>query len=134
MTYAELDQHRELQLELSKAQERLRRLYEKAWPGAQNLDGMPHAPGVTDKVGKLGIEIGDYETSVEELREEVQASAEQVAAFIRTVDDRDLRLIFRLRFLRAYTWKEVADHCGEYTSDATVKGLVYDFFRNASQR
>ena len=49
MTFDELNRHLDLLRELQKAQERLERLCLKAYPGAQNLDGMPHGSGVRDK-------------------------------------------------------------------------------------
>ena len=131
MTFEDLEQHRRRREELDKAEKRLKRLYDKAWPGAQNLDGMPRASGVKDKVGDLGAEIGDYETSVEALREEVRASADRVERFIQTIDNRDVRLILRIRFLRNYPWKEVADYCGELDTARSVSQVVYDFFKDS---
>lgn len=110
MTLEDLNHHRNLQISLEKAQQRLQRLCEK------------------DKDGALAVEIDDYRSSVEELRREVQASAIEVERFICSVKDPDLRLIFRLRFLRAMEWKEVADYCGKYYSARAISQRVYDWF------
>lgn len=130
MTWDELNRHLDLMRDLQRAQETLQRLYAKASPGAQKIDGMPHAPGVNDKVGALAVEIAEYSQSVDELRRQVRESSKRVEAFLQSVDDRDVRLLLRLRFQRALSWKEIADHCGEYTSEASVKTAVYGWFRD----
>ena len=129
MTRKDLSHHLALREDLAKAQKRLKRLYDKAYPGAQKLSGMPHASGISDKVGDLGIEIADYETFVDELKREVEQSAKEVAAFIATIDDPNIRLYFRLYYLRGMVWKQVADCCGEDISESTVKNEVYKWAR-----
>lgn len=63
MTLAELNGHLDLVQQLQKTEELIQGLWNAAVPGAQKLDGMPHASGVNDKVGVLGAEIADMETS-----------------------------------------------------------------------
>ena len=133
MTFDELNQHLDMLRDLLRAQERLRRLYDKACPGAQNLDGMPHGSGVRDKVGELAVEIAEYETEVEALRGKVKASGRRVEKFVKSIADRDVRLILRLRFQRGFQWKEIADYCGKYTTEASVKSVVYQFFRENAE-
>lgn len=127
MKLVDLNCHLVMLRDLQTAQGRLRRLYEKAFPGAQNLDGMPHGSGVHDKVGELAVEIADYETAVEELEKKVKASEVTAEEFISTIDNRDIRLYLRLHFLRDMLWKEVADTCD--TTEAAVKSAVYGWFR-----
>ena len=128
MTFEELNRHLDLLRELQKAQERLERLCLKAYPGAQNLDGMPHGSDVRDKVGELAVEIAEYRAEVDALRQQVKASGKRVDRFIRSVSDKDVRLILRLRFQRGFQWKEIADYCGAYITEASVKKSVYQFF------
>lgn len=129
MTFDELNQHLEMLRDLQRAQERLKRLYDKAYPGAQNLDGMPHGSGVRDKVGELAVEIAEYETEVNSLRESVKASGHNVEQFIASVNDMDMRLILRLRFQRGFLWKEVADYCGKCDTSQSISQKVYDWFK-----
>ena len=87
MKLVDLNCHLVMLRDLQTAQARLRRLYEKAFPGAQNLDGMPHGSDVHDKVGELAVEIADYETAVKELEKKVKASEEAAECFISTIDN-----------------------------------------------
>ena len=133
MTFDELNRHLDLLRELQKAQERLERLCLKAYPGAQNLDGMPHGSGVRDKVGELAVEIAEYRAEVDALKAQVRASGRRVEKFVRSVPDKDVRLILRLRFQRGFQWKEIADYCGKFTTEASVKVAVYQYFRDNTE-
>ena len=57
MTLKELSQLYYLNREIEMDKRRLQELEVKALPGAQVITGMPHAPGVTDKVGEYAAEI-----------------------------------------------------------------------------
>ena len=59
MTLKELNGHFVLRERLARAKEMLASLQAAACPGAQVLTGMPHAPGVSDKVGDLAVEIAE---------------------------------------------------------------------------
>ena len=124
MTFDELNQHLELLRELQRASERLERLCNKAFPGAQNLDGMPHGSGVRDKVGDLAIEIAEYRADVDALRARVKESGHRVEKFVASIEDRDVRLILRLRFQRGFQWKEIADYTGKYDTEKSVSQKV----------
>lgn len=94
MTLQELSQHFRLREQLARDKEMLESLEDAALPKAQTLTGMPHAPGVSDKVGDLAAEIAQEEATV--------------MAYINTIEDYHTRMVFRLRFLRGLAWKEVA--------------------------
>ena len=61
MTLEDLNKHLLLREKLEKAQEMLVSLRAAAQPGAARLTGMPHTPGVKDKVGDLAVEIAAVE-------------------------------------------------------------------------
>ena len=86
MTLLELNQHYELVEKLTKAREMLQSLRDAACPGAAVLTGMPHAPGVKDKVGDLAAEIVDMDARVGWLEAEVKASEESIMPFIWCID------------------------------------------------
>lgn len=127
MTLQELNQHLDLLEQLNEAEDMLEALRAAACPGAQNLSGMPHAPGVRDKVGDLAAEIADMATSVDGLRSEVEASEATIMPFIIAIRDNQTRLVFRLRFLRGLTWKEVATVIGGRNSEDSVKMVCYRY-------
>lgn len=128
MTLTELNQHLELLKTLSATKEMLQSLRDAAYPGAAVITGMPHTPGVKDKVGDLASEIADAESDLEQIERQVKASEELIAPFIFAIDDVQTRFIFRLRFLRGLTWKEVAAVVGGRNSEESVKMVCYRYF------
>lgn len=127
MTLSELNQHLELLKTLSATKEMLQSLRDAAYPGAAVITGMPHTSGVKDKVGDLASEIADMEVELEQLEQQVKASEERIAPFIYAIDDVQTRFIFRLRFLRGLTWKEVATVIGGRNSEESVKMVCYRY-------
>lgn len=127
MTLAELNQHFELIEKLARARELLQSLRDSARPGASVLTGMPHATGVKDKVGDLAAEIVDMDARVGFLEKEARASEAIIMPFIQGIDDDQTRMIFRLRFLRGLTWKEVAAVVGGRNSEESVKMVCYRY-------
>ncbi len=65
MTLKELSQLYYLNREIERDKARLDELYSKAAGCTQTITGMPHVPGVTDKVGKYAAEIADLRGIIE---------------------------------------------------------------------
>ena len=125
MTLQDLNRYLALQKQLDSARESLLDLQDAAVPGAQVLTGMPHAPGVKDKVGNLAIMIADTKTEIERMEQELAAMEADVDAFIRTIPNVELRNIFRFRFLLRLSWEDVAEMCRwRYTETALRKRVI----------
>jgi len=127
MTLEELNKHFELRGRLEKAQQMLAALREAACPGAQVLTGMPHTPGIKDKVGDLAAEIADMDARISFLEDEIERTKQTIIAFIETIEDDQARLIFRLRFIRGLAWKEVAVVVGGRNTEESVKMVCYRY-------
>lgn len=127
MTLEDLNQHLDLVNELKKAKEMIQSLWNAAYPGGQVLTGMPHAPGVKDKIGDLGIEIADLEREIEGIEIRVKKSEMFVTAYIDKIPDIQTRMVFRLRFCRGYQWKEVARMLGGGNTEDSVKKVCYRY-------
>lgn len=97
-------------------------------PKGQNLTGMPHTPGVSDKTADLAIELAEIEDHIAQMEKEIKAEEPQIEAFISTIGDARTKLIFRLRFIRGYSWKEVSAVLGKYCSETTARAACYRFF------
>lgn len=127
MTLGELSQHFRLLEQLDKAKEIAQNLRSAAIPGAQVLTGMPHAPGVRDRVGDLAVEIADMEDKIKALEAEIAENGKKVEEFIATIENDQTRTIFRLRFLRCLAWKEVAAVLGGRNTEAGVRMMCYRY-------
>lgn len=131
MTLQELNDHRDLVLELLEMKEIHAYLLRKALPGAQRLDGMPHNSGPSDPTGDLGQELADLQMAIDAKEAEVRASAIAVEAFIATIPTYKTRRIFTKRFLCGLLWKQVADQIGPNQSAGNVSRICYDYLGEA---
>ena len=71
MTRQDLEKHLKLRRQLMECRDILQNLKRSVGPGTQALTGMPHAPGVKDKVGDLATEITYMERRVAALQAKV---------------------------------------------------------------
>lgn len=91
------------------------------------MSGMPHAPGVRDKVGDLAVEIADMTERIRYLKEEINRAEAAVTEFVESIENDQTRMIFRLRFLRCLTWGEVAAVIGGRNTEDGVKSACYRY-------
>lgn len=134
MTLQELSQYFKLRERLERDEEILESFRAAACPGAQVLTGMPHAPGIRDKVGDLAVEIADMEERIRFLREEIAQEESAVSEFINAIENDQTRMVFRLRFLRCLTWGEVAAVIGGRNTEAGVRMVCYRYLNEAESR
>lgn len=127
MTLQRLNEHLELRMRLARAQEMLEALRSAVLPGATTLTGMPHAPGVKDKVGDLATEIADMDARIKHLEAEIRQDEKEILSYICNINDDQTRLIFRLRFIRCLTWGEVASVIGGRNTEDAVKSVCYRY-------
>ena len=127
MTKQDLDCHLELLQMLAEDLELLASLEAAVGPKIQRLDGMPHAHGISDPVGNLAAEIADMRETVARRKAAVAKSEETIATYISTIEDSQTRMIFRLRFIRGMSWKEVAATIGGRNTEAGVKAVCYRY-------
>lgn len=125
MTLERLNRHLEMRKDLQRAREMLAALESRAMPGAQVLTGMPHAPGVSDKVGNLAVELADASREVERLAAAVADDERDIVEYIEAIGDIQTRTAFRLHFIRTLTWAQVADIFGGYATENTMRQLCY---------
>ena len=127
MTLEELNEYFHLLGQLNKARELLSSLEAAAAPRSPRLDGMPHMPGTSDRVGELAAEVADMRARVADLENETRWEGIEVSRFIDSIPDDQARLIFRLRFLRGLSWKEVAAIVGGGNTEPGVKMICYRY-------
>ena len=131
MTLKELNVFFTLICDLSKTEEILENLRNAACPSAQIFTGMPHASGAKDKLGDLSAEIVDMEYRKKHIESKIALHKDAVETFVSSIEDSHLRTIFRLRFERGLSWKEVAAIIGGGNNDVNVKQACYRYLKNS---
>ena len=112
---------------LEKDREALEGLRQRITPASPQLTGMPHTPGVRDKVGDLAVELADMDERIRWLEERAAEEKPKVEAYCKSIMDARMYLVFRLRFIRCYSWAEVAGVLGKgYTEDG-VSRMAYNY-------
>ena len=108
MTLKELSQLYYLNREIEMDKQRLQELELKALPGSQVITGMPHTPGITDKVGMYAAEIADLRGIIEAKHQQCLYERSRLERYIASIDDSLLRQILTYRFVNGLPWEQVA--------------------------
>ena len=125
MTLRELSIYYKLHKRLERNRQMLSSLYATAGLGAQEITGMPHAPGVSDQVSSLLIEIEDLKERISHLESECAQEKKILERYIATIEDDQTRIVFRLRFVHCMTWPQVAEAIGGRNTANSVKLICY---------
>lgn len=85
--------------------------------GVSRIDGLPWAPGVTDKIGDCVPELlALREMTAKQLKTALIALG-RIQRFINAVEDPLLRRIFTLRHIHNLSWQQVSNRIGSVTAD-----------------
>ena len=128
----DLSKYYNLVQRIHRAEEMLAGLQSAASPGAQLLSGMPHPPGVKDKIGDLAAEISDIQQLIRELKQIAEQERAKAVAYINNIDDEQTRMILRLRFLHCLSWQGVAEIIGRKNTASGVKSACYRYLKGKS--
>lgn len=127
MTLRELSRYYKLRERLERSREKLTALTASVGVGAQSLDGMPRSPGVSDKTRDTALAIAELEETVADLARRCDREKRRLERYISAIEDRQTRLIFRLRFVRCMTWPQVAAAVGGGNTVYSVKHICYRY-------
>ena len=132
MTLRELSIYYKLHERLERDREMLSSLSAAAGPGAQVITGMPHAPGVSDKVGDLAAELWDLQDRINYLESRCDEEKKKLEKYIGAIKDDQTRMIFRLRFIHCMTWPQVAETIGGRNTANSVKLICHRYLKPKS--
>ena len=132
MTLKELSKYYKLHERLERNREMLSSLYVAAGLGAQVITGMPHAPGVSDKVGDLAAELWDLQSKIDYLEQRCAEEKKKLEKYIGAIKDDQTRMIFRLRFIHCMTWPQVAEAIGGRNTASSVRAICYRHLKSCS--
>lgn len=130
MTLKELSRLCELREIADDAADALERIRGATSASGRDLVETPHTgrkPGGTDKLGGIVAEADALEAEVARLNSEIRRQEEYARAYIDSIPDMTLRMIFQLHFLRGLTWSETGAVLGE--SGDNLKRRCYRYLR-----
>lgn len=79
------------------------------------LDGMPHAPGISDKVGNLTVKLVSLEEELNAMVDEYVDRKKEVLQTLERLPEREYGVLHRY-YIRRMTWEQVADDIGYCTT------------------
>jgi hypothetical protein len=130
MTIRELSQLHYLNLEIERDRAWLEALRTKSWgAAAQVITGMPHVPGITDKVGEYAAEIADLQSAIKANLKRCLREADRLNRYIAGIPDSMTRLIFAYRFVNGLPWGQVAANIGGGNTEWGVRQRAYRYLR-----
>jgi len=127
MTLKELDKLRSLDTLIQVTRNRILALEESLDVAPASLDGMPHGPGASDKIGNILPVAIDEKAKLSQMFWEYMAEKSRIIEYIDGIENYNIRLIFTLRFLENKTWGEVAGMIGGGNTEESVKKACYRF-------
>ncbi|MDR1299271.1 MAG: hypothetical protein LBJ84_03355 [Oscillospiraceae bacterium] len=99
--------------------------------GTQIITGMPHIPGITDKVGNRAVEMADLQSNIEANIRRCLSEVNRLNRYINDIPDALTRLIFAYRFVNGLPWGQVAASVG---GGNTARGVQQRVFRYLYKR
>ena len=76
-----------------------------------NTDGMPHAPGVSDKVGNAAAKLADMAVEINDLIDDLVDYKQKVNTALGKLSASDQLLLHR-HYIQGMTWTDIADLMG----------------------
>lgn len=73
------------------------------------LNGMPHAPGVSDKIGNAIAILDGIDKKIVDKIDELREEQEKIEAAIYSIPDDRLIMLMRYRYILGMTWEKIAE-------------------------
>ena len=93
------------------------------------LSGMPAKPGASDTIGDTVPQIVDLMRKIEDERSVLEKEKAELEGYLRGIQDRQLRLIFILRFVDLKSWEGVAQTIGGGNTAGSVRQACYRYLK-----
>lgn len=89
------------------------------------LDGMPRGYNRKDNMADIIDKIIKIENIISRQQRLLSRLIWQAETQIRGISDKDVRQIFRLRYIGGLSWQEIADALGEGYTSNSVRKIIY---------
>ena len=129
--YEYLYRLKDLDKEIKRSLEKEAELWAAATSATQALNGMPHAPGVCDKIGKAIARISEQKERTNALTDRYTEAKRDILAHLERLSPKQ-SAVLRWMFVEKrkdglyYTWAEIAAilECSEQNIDKTRKRAI----------
>lgn len=128
MTLQELENLKKYPKEIKALQEYIKQLERQSEYASHKVSGMPSARGKNDCLENAIIKSVDEQKKLRRLIHKMQREQARAMKYISQLDNSDLQTIFILRFIKGYTYKQIADKIGGVTADA-VRIRIIRYFK-----
>lgn len=137
MTIHELSKYHKIKNEMKQLEDSIREL-EETVIGSSKITGMPLSiSGVNSSpTERIGIKLATLKQKLTDKTEKLLDEAQKIEEYIETVDDADIRIIIRKRFLDCKTWQQVADeiHADRSTPYYRLKKYLKDNLKEETNK
>ena len=128
MTERELMSLIYIQAEIAKVSKRIAELEEYDGLGSVNMDGMPHGTTPGKPVERMALDKAALHEELLQYRADLVKKEREIWAYIKSVEQADVRLIMELRFVDGRDWGNVAvefeEQTGKYADRTTLAKKV----------
>lgn len=108
MTINELSKYHNVKIEIKQLEDTVKEL-ETTIVGSSKITGMPlKVTGNSSPTERIGIKLAQLKLKIESKKESLIDEAHKIEDFLETVEESEIRIIIRKRFLEGKTWKEVS--------------------------
>ena len=76
---------------------------------AFEMSGMPSSSSVSSPVEKFYARLDKLRTKLEKAKEKVVVEKERLESYIETIEDAEIRVLARARYLECKTWEVIGD-------------------------
>lgn len=108
MTIKELSKYHNIKIEIEQLENNVKEL-ESTIIGSSKITGMPSViSGNSSPTERIGTKLVQLNLKIEDKKENLLDEAHKIEDFLTTVDDAEIRIIIRERFLYGKTWDDIA--------------------------
>lgn len=108
MTIQELSKYHNIKTEIKQIEDNIYEI-ETTMIGSSKITGMPSTSNGTDSpTERIGIKLAQLRTKLVSKQESLLDEAHKIEDFLTTVEDAEIRVIIRERFLEGKTWNDVS--------------------------
>ena len=109
MTIHDLSKYHNLKIEIKQIKDNIEEI-ETTIIGSSKITGMPMVSSGNNSspTERIGMKLAKLKTTLENKTDKLLDELNKIEDFLNTVDDGEIRIIIRKRFIEGKTWKEVS--------------------------